>query len=134
MYRSRGQKEKTRQKKAKARKTRKERNKFTATFDVAVNFGCFYYTTGVNMRFLTKSCPPIEVCATNIYGNSPLKYTEGGDKTSQYSYLVVVLSNWVPDSWVYRLPTIEFQCWPAALVSPNLENFGSVKSGGCSPG
>ena len=30
-----------------------------------------------------------------IYGNSLFKYTEGGDKTSQYSYLVVILSNWV---------------------------------------
>ena len=38
---------------------------------------------------------------TNIYGNSLLKYTEGGDKTSQYSYLVAILSNWVPDNWVY---------------------------------
>ena len=34
--------------------------------------------------------------------NSLLKYTEGGDKTCQYSYLVVILSNSVPDNWVYR--------------------------------
>ena len=44
---------------------------------------------------------------TNIYGSSLLKYTEGGDKTSQYSYLVVILSNWVPDNWVYRFPNIK---------------------------
>ena len=37
-----------------------------------------------------------------MYGNSLLKYTEGGDTTSQYSYLVAILSNWVPDHWVYR--------------------------------
>ena len=40
----------------------------------------------------------------NIYRNSVLKYTEGGDKTSQHSYLGVILANWVPDSWVYQLP------------------------------
>ena len=40
-----------------------------------------------------------------MYGNSLLKYTRGGDKTSQYSYLVAILSNWVPDNWVYRLPS-----------------------------
>ena len=40
-----------------------------------------------------------------MYGNSWLKYTEGGDKTSQYLYLVIILSNWVPDNWVYRLPS-----------------------------
>ena len=56
-----------------------------------------------------KNCPPIEVCGTNIYGNSLFKYAEGGDKTSQYSYLVVILSNWVPDNWVYRLPTMFFK-------------------------
>ena len=44
------------------------------------------------MTFLTKTCPPTEVCATNIYGNSLLKYTEGGDKTSQYSYLVELVT------------------------------------------
>ena len=32
--------------------------------------------------------PLIEVMATNIYGNSLLNYTEGGDKTSQCSHLV----------------------------------------------
>ena len=37
---------------------------------------------------------------TDIYGNSLLKYTQRkGDKTSQYSYLVVILSNGVPDNW-----------------------------------
>ena len=41
-----------------------------------------------------------------IYGNSLLKYTEGGDKTSQCSYPVVILSNWVPDNWVYRLSAL----------------------------
>ena len=30
------------------------------------------------------------------------------DKTSQYSYLVAILSNWVPDNWVYRLPSRAF--------------------------
>ena len=44
-----------------------------------------------------------EAFATNIYGNSLLKYTEGGGKTSQYSYLVVILSNLVPDNWVIFL-------------------------------
>ena len=48
--------------------------------------------------------------ATNIYIyiykyiNSLLKYSKGGDKTSQYSHLVVLLQNWGPDNWVYRLP------------------------------
>ena len=37
-----------------------------------------------------------------IDGNSLLRYTEGGDKTSQYSYLVVILSNWFPNNWIYR--------------------------------
>ena len=37
---------------------------------------------------------------------SLLMYTEGGDKTSQYSYLVVILSNWVPDNLVHRLPIL----------------------------
>ena len=36
------------------------------------------------------------------HGNSLLKYTEGRDKTSLYSYLVVILLNWVPDNWVYH--------------------------------
>ena len=45
---------------------------------------------------------------TNIYGNSLLKCTEGGDKTSQYSYFVAILSNWVWDNWVYRLPSRAF--------------------------
>ena len=40
---------------------------------------------------------------TNTYGNSLFKYTEGGDITSQYSYLVAILSNWVPDNWVLRV-------------------------------
>ena len=31
-------------------------------------------------------------------------HTEGRDKTSQYSYLVAVLSNWILDNWVYRFP------------------------------
>ena len=38
----------------------------------------------------------------NTYGNSLSRYTEGWDKTSQYSYLVVVLLNWVPDNWVLK--------------------------------
>ena len=38
-----------------------------------------------------------------MHGNSLWKYTEGGDKTSQYSYLVRIVSNWVPDKWVYWL-------------------------------
>ena len=44
-----------------------------------------------------------------------IKYTEGGDKTLQYSYLVtkilvVILPNWVPvlDNWVYQLPFFLF--------------------------
>ena len=41
-----------------------------------------------------------------IYRTSILKYTEGRDKTSPYSYLDVILSKRVPDNWVYRLPGI----------------------------
>ena len=44
----------------------------------------------------------------HTYGNILLKYTEGGDKTSQYSYLVVILSNGVPHDWVYRSPTFMY--------------------------
>ena len=44
----RSSEKKKRQKKAQERKTRKEKTKFTATFYVAVNFGCFYYKTGEN--------------------------------------------------------------------------------------
>ena len=42
----------------------------------------------------------------NIYiytqRNCLFKYTEGADKTSQYSYPVVILSNWVPSLLVLR--------------------------------
>ena len=41
---------------------------------------------------------------TNINGDSILKYTEGEDKLPQCSYLDIILSNWVPDNRVYRLP------------------------------
>ena len=34
-----------------------------------------------------------------------VKYTEGGDKTFQSSYLVIFLLNWVPDNGFYRMPT-----------------------------
>ena len=44
-------------------------------------------------------------------GLTPLKYAEERDKTSQYSYVVVILSNWVPDHWVYRLPIIPPSMW-----------------------
>ena len=55
-----------------------------------------------------------------VYGHSLLKYAEGGDKTSQYSNLVVILSNWVPDNWVYQLPNlVNFAARSAKLV----ENF-----------
>ena len=41
-----------------------------------------------------------------------IKATEGGDKTSQYSYLVVNLSNWVRNNWVYQLPIMsKFREW-----------------------
>ena len=40
-----------------------------------------------------------------MYVSSLLNYTKGGDKTSEYSHLVVILSNWVWYNWVYRLPT-----------------------------
>ena len=56
--------------------------------------------------FPDKNCPPVEVCGTNVYGNSLFKYTERGDKTSQYPYLVAILSNWVLDNWVYRSPIL----------------------------
>ena len=41
----------------------------------------------------------------NIHRNFLSKYEEGGDMTSQYSYLVVGLSNWVPNNWVFCFPT-----------------------------
>ena len=40
----------------------------------------------------------------HIHGKSLFMYTEGEDKTSQYSHLVVILSNWFPDNSFYRLP------------------------------
>ena len=41
---------------------------------------------------------------------------------SLYSYLVVILSNWVPDNWVYRLPIIfpGFSVQGMVLVNPFL--------------
>ena len=42
----RGKKEKRGRKGKRREKIRKEKNKFTATQKVAVNFGCFYYKTG----------------------------------------------------------------------------------------
>ena len=60
---------------------------------------------------------------TNIYGNSLWNYTEGGDKTSQYPYPVAILSNWVPDNWVYRLPILNRNqkpepCWTVSISWP----------------
>ena len=63
---------------------------------------------GVFVSFVVPKKAP-RFCHLNIYGNSPLKYTEEGNKTSQYSYLAVILSNWVPDNWVYRLPICCFE-------------------------
>ena len=57
---------------------------------------------------------------TNIYVNSLLKYTEGGDKNSQYSYLVVILSNWVCDNWVYRLPNLVPVIFPPTILGPEM--------------
>ena len=67
----------------------------------------------------------------NNHNNSPYqtKYTEGGDKTSQYSYLVVILSNWVPDNWVYRLPIMDHfrpQNPQHGKASPTCEYFVKV--------
>ena len=53
--------------------------------------------------------------AIKICRDSILKNTEGGDiRTSQYSYLVVLSLNWVPDNWVYRLPSFFL------LLTPNM--------------
>ena len=38
----------------------------------------------------------IQMYTENLYSSTQ----EGGDKTSQYSYLVVILSNWVCNNWV----------------------------------
>ena len=60
-------------------------------------WGHFYDKPGKMRFFFAKMLAADQSNATNISG--------GGDKPSQYSYLVVILSNWVPDNWVYRLPT-----------------------------
>ena len=49
---------------------------------------------GPNYRLSNCARKRQEKQGTKTCGNSLLKYTEGGDKTSQYSYLVVILSNW----------------------------------------
>ena len=38
----------------------------------------------------------------NVSGSSLSKCTEGGYKTSMCSYLIAILSNWVPDNWVFQ--------------------------------
>ena len=51
------------------------------------------------------------------------------DKTSQYSYLVVIFSNWVADSWFYRFPKWSLTIGHAAMRAPKCElpDWGSPK-------
>ena len=58
---------------------------------------------------------------TNICGYSLLKYTERGDKTSQYSYLVAILSNWVPYNWVYLFQAPELSDKERLVPAVSLE-------------
>ena len=126
--RSRGKDAKPRRKKAKMRTKTKHWNlKTPHTKCVCVCvcvcdfFWVILYDKTGKIENVTFFGPLMEVMATNIHWNSPLKYTEEGDKTSPYSYLVVILSN--SNNRVYRLPTHSSPLFAHQAPSPLLPLF-----------
>ena len=67
MSKSRGRKEKLRQKKAERRKKKKLGNMKTPTFLWGFFLADFNYKTGEKLRFLTKICPPVGFFPIYIY-------------------------------------------------------------------
>ena len=65
------------------------------------------------------------------------KHTERGGRTPRYAALVDVLSNWIPDNWVYRLLKSSYTPTPPLLRAPyklgvnRREGYLGHDMGGC---